>query len=415
MIAAMTTVSPAGHAGDAGLRRVGARVGVWSVAVATLILIGLSVPLYAAAPGTSAMGRTMVLTQLHALISALVGAIVVDRRGNLIGWLFCCSGLAWAIYHLAEAAARYALTGQQLAGSDLLIWATTWSSFLAFGLAPVLVLFLFPTGHLASPGWRWSFGIAVTGIVLGCLGYTFAPGPLEDVPQFNNTFGLSGAAGQAALVARELGWPSLLLSIFTGVISLRRRRQSATFEQRQQMKWLLLAGIVLGVFVCFWGINDLLGQPEVAASVAGLFLPLFPIALGIAILRHRLYDIDVLINRTLVYASLSAVLAGVYLAAVVLFQRVLSPVTAESNLAIAASTLAVAALFRPLRARIQAFIDRRFYREKYSAIATLEQFSTRLRNELDIDALETELLVVIEQTLHPVNATVWLKAAGSPA
>lgn len=205
----------------------------------------------------------------------------------------------------------------------------------------------------------------------------------------------------------------MLIATAAGVVSLRQRTRHAPHEERQQVKWLLLAALVLFAFGTFWGITELAGYPELATTAAWVFVPLVPLALGVAILRHRLYDIDVLLNRTLVYVTLSAILAVVYVATVVLFQWLLSAVTAESNAAIAASTLAVAALFRPLRSRIQRFIDRRFYRQKYDAAATVGRFSARLRDEVELDALGRELLAAVGETMHPATAHVWLRTPDS--
>ena len=383
-----------------------------SVVVTIAMLVGSLLLADQAAAGDAWLLNGNELALLHPLISGLVGALVIDRRGSyVVGWLFCLSALGWGLGYLGGAAGVYRLAGGTLAGQDLLIWCIVWAPFLAFALAPVWVVYVFPTGRLTTPRWRWFMAFTVAVTFLGTVGYMVVPGPIEDLPALDNPFGVGGVGGTLAGAARDLYWPLLLIGIAAGVVSLRQRMRAAPFEQRQQIKWLLLAGAVLVGFVSFWGVVDTLGHPDAAAVLSGLFLPTFPIALGIAILRHRLYDIDVLLNRTLVYLSLSAVLGAVYLGAVFLLQRVLSPVTEDSNIAIAASTLAVAALFRPLRASIQRFIDRRFYREKYSAIATLERFSTRLRNELDIDALEGELLVVIDQTLHPATAMVWLRSA----
>ena len=354
------------------------------------------------------VGELTLLGTLNALISALVGAVVIDRRGNHpVGWLFCLSGLFWTLAHIAGAAAGIVVSGGSLVAQNALISSTGWASFLAFAMAPALIMFVFPTGRLASPRWRWPFGFACAVTVVGVVGYALAPGPMEEVP-LNNPFGATGTAGAVAAVMREAAWPLLLLSILAGVVSLRRRMKAANAEERQQIKWLVLAGFVLFGFVSFWGAMDTLGRPEVAAAISGLFLPLLPIALGIAILKHRLYDIDVLINRTLVYLSLSAVLAAFYLAIVFLLQRVLSPITADSNIAVAASTLAAAALFRPLRARIQAFINRRFYRQKYDAISTIGKYSSRVRSEIEFDALTGELLALVGDTLQPATAAVWL-------
>ena len=388
------------------------RTAAWLTAAVTLALLAAALILQTAGrPGLPLIGQASSVMLIGPLISALVGAIVIDRRGNHpVGWLFVVSAVCWAIAHLGMGASLYIGTGGEVPGGEVLLWATSWSSFLAFALAPGLVMYVFPDGRLTSPKWRWWFGAAVAITVIGVVGPALTPGPLEDVP-FDNPFGIGGGIGAVATLGREVCWPLLLLAMAAGVVSVRQRMRTASFDQRQQIKWFLFAGVVMVVFVTFWGASEVLGFENIAAAVGGLILPVVPTSLGIAILRHRLYDIDVLINRTLVYASLSAVLAVVYLGTVVVFQRLLSTFTTDSNIAIAASTLAVAALFRPLRARVQEFIDRRFYRQKYDAAATVGRFSTRLRHEVDIDALERELLAAVDQTLQPLTATVWLKTS----
>lgn len=351
-------------------------------------------------------------TEVSPIISVLLGAMIIQRKGNHpIGWLFCCSGLLWGVYHLAAAGSTYVASDQPIAAGSVWLWGTTWPPVVAFGLAPGLVLFVFPSGRLPTPRWRRFVRFAAAGIVAGAVAYSFAPGPLEEFPSLDNPWGVQGVVGSILTALRELAWPLLLVSMFGGVISLRQRMRAGSFEERQQIKWLFLAGAVLVVFVSLWGYEETVGDPNIAPTLTGLVLPLVAVAVAIAILKHRLYDIDVLINRTLVYVVLSAILAAVYLGAVFLLQRVLAPITVDSNIAIAASTLAVAGLFRPLRTQVQQFIDQRFYRQKYDAAETVGQFSQRLRNELDLDALEGELLGVVAATLHPSQAGLWLKTS----
>jgi hypothetical protein len=264
------------------------------------------------------------------------------------------------------------------------------------------VLLLFPDGHLLSQRWRWVAWCAGAGIAGVFITTGITPGPLEDQPTIDNPFGID-----TALIDPLTGLSVLLLAIgmvgsaASAVIRFRR----AHGERRQQMKWLALAGTVVAITVpvSVVGSDALWGDAAVniACMVAVLGLP---IAAGIAILRHRLYDIDVVINRTLVYGALTATLGAAYLVLVLL----ISLAVGRSGLAVAVSTLAVAALFGPARARIQAGVDRRFYRRRYDAARTLQRFGSRLRDELDLDAVQGELVGVIQQTVQPEHVTLWL-------
>jgi hypothetical protein len=198
-----------------------------------------------------------------------------------------------------------------------------------------------------------------------------------------------------------VGWLLLILSLIASATSLVLRFRRSHGIERQQIKWVAAASVVLVVSFLMW---------EVWEGMAPLGILTMVVAAGIAILRYRLYDIDVVINRTLVYGALTATLALAYLGGVLLLQLALRPLTESSNLAIAGSTLGVAALFRPARARIQEVVDRRFYRRKYDAQRTLEAFSTRLRDQLDLGALHSELSAVVSETLQPAHVSLWLRA-----
>jgi hypothetical protein len=201
-----------------------------------------------------------------------------------------------------------------------------------------------------------------------------------------------------------------LSSVLAGMVSVVVRFRRSRGEERQQMKWFTFAVVLLIVeFVFQSAILDGAGGDRIPV-IDGIAMALVPISAAVAIFRYRLYDIDVVINRALVYGALTAVLAAAYLGLVVVFQEVLSPLTADSDVAVAGSTLAVAALFRPVRARVQEFIDRRFYRHKYDASETLEEFASSLRDEVDLDSLSRELVGVVADTMQPAHASLWLRA-----
>nr|MBA3388371.1 hypothetical protein [Rubrobacter sp.] len=270
------------------------------------------------------------------------------------------------------------------------------------------LLLLFPDGRLPSPRWRpvaWCAGLGIAGFVAS---YALEAGPLGDIPQIVNPYGVDSP------VLRIVGVATAVVaggSMAPSAVSLIVRMRRAGSEQRQQIKWLAYGGaVVVGTIVVAGSISIWSVPISIAIiSVALLGLPVFT---GIAIVRYRLYDIDVVINLTLVYALLSATLAVVYFGGIVLSQRVFAGLTGQEKLpqlAIVASTLVIAALFNPLRRRIQSFIDRRFYRRKYDAAKILETFSTRLRDETDLDSLNAELITVVRETMQPEHVSLWLR------
>jgi hypothetical protein len=341
-----------------------------------------------------------------ALVFSGVGALIAIRRpGNAIGWIFLWTGVTAGLALLAAGYADYWTAGK--GGSEAVGEAAAWYanlSWIPFILVPAtFLLLLFPDGRLVSPGWRpvaWCAALGIGGVFL-TTGLT--PGRLEDYPQLANPYAVDSRVLDPLT---GLSFLTLLIAIVGSSVSLIVRFRRATGEQRLQIKWLAFAGAIVSVTLPVATVGsdlwaDAVSNIAIMISVLGL-----PVAAGVAILRHRLYDIDVVINRTLVYGALSATLAGAYLASVLLLQLVLSP---SSDLAIAASTLAVAALFRPARSRIQALVDRRFFRRKYDAERTLESFSARLRDEVALEALGAELRDVVAETMQPAHVSLWLR------
>jgi hypothetical protein len=343
---------------------------------------------------------------------AVVGALIVrGHPRNPVGWLFCLIGVGTTA---GNALSAYS---DGLSGSSA---STVAAWFEAVAGVPVdvtimLAVVLFPTGHYLSDGWRRA-GIAVlVANAVALVVVALEPGPLSSHPRIRNPLGLDAIAGPLhalSATAPVVVTVTLLLPIAAVVDRFRRSRGL----ERQQLKWLALAAAysiaTLAVLLALnTGLNLDTGTGRiVAGSMLGLIMAAPPAAAAMAILRHGLYDIDVVINRTLVYGGLTATLAGAYLMVVLLVQLVLAPLTPDTGLAIAVSTLAVAALFRPARARIQAAVDRRFYRRRYDATQTLEAFSGRLRDQIDLDALSAELRGVVRETVQPAHVSLWLRS-----
>jgi len=348
------------------------------------------------------------------IVFAAVGAVVAVRRpGNLVGWLFTGVGLLLSLASFSEQFAVYAITGRSrpLAGGALAAWFQPWSSLsvLTFGVA--VLLLIFPDGRLLSRRWRvvaWAVGI---GFLSFFSGYLLDPGRLNSpFSSVDNPLGIE-AAEAIARVLIPIGFLLSLISILAAAISQVLRYRRAGGVERQQIKWLASAGALLAISLLVdIFLYDLSATGEaVATGLVAASLVAIPVSAGIAILRYRLYEIDVVINRTLVYGSVTVLLAGTYVGLVLLFQLALRPVTKENGLAIALSTLAVAALFRPARNRIQALVDRRFYRRKYDAERTLAAVAARLRDEIDLDALRTELTAVVAETMQPAHVSLWIR------
>jgi hypothetical protein len=356
---------------------------------------------------------------LLAFVSFLVvGVLIASRRpANPIGWMFCIIGLASVWEFFAQEYAYYALVTQpgSLPAGVWIGWSRIWTAAIEWPLM-FLALLLFPDGRLPSARWRQLAWSAAATFILGGVLTAIEPGRLPQIPAPNPT-GIEGAAGiikssQSILIPLTLG---IVLAMAASVIVRFRRARG---EERQQMKWLAYSAGVLGSIVVLAFLNgQVLHSPvrllEFVVSVVGVFaIVAVPVAIGVAILRYGLYDIDLLINRTLVYGSLTGALALVYFGGVALTQALFRNITGQQQLpqlVVVVSTLLIAALFTPLRRRIQAFIDRSFYRAKYDARKTLEAFSVKLRDETDLEALSNELVGVVRETMQPAHASLWLR------
>jgi hypothetical protein len=294
-----------------------------------------------------------------------------------------------------------------LGGAPWAAWAQGWVWTSSFACL-FAILLLFPTGSVISSRWRGVARAIVLAALLVAPILAVVPGPLSEFPTVNNPLGVEGPAGDLAawLIPYPLIFPLLPLLLVVSASSVMVRFWRSTGIERQQLKWF---GYATAVVVLTFGFTVSGWLGSWGDLISNLGLACLPVGITLAVLRYRLYEIDRIINRTLVYGLLTAVLAVVYWSGVFLLQQVLRPLTQGSDLAIIGSTLAVAALFQPARQRIQGLVDRRFYRHKYDAARTLEAFSSRLREQIELDSLGAELLAVVGQTMQPQLLSLWLR------
>jgi hypothetical protein len=371
-------------------------------------------------PGRDPILPLIAVTEVLLLAYGTVGALVASRRpGNAIGWIFCAVGFALAVASAASGYADYGLYGEgdALPGPELAAWLSVWLNIVVLFVAPCLLFLLFPDGRPPSARWRpvvWLVAVAGGGIFFTL---AFSPGPLDEYtyPGLSNPVGVGGGVGDLLTAVEGVGNDILPIAVLVSISSMIIRFRRSNGRERLQLKWVVYtAALTAASFLVSFVLPE--SVPQAAQDAVFLLgvaaFAAIPIAAGIAVLRHRLYDIDVLINRTLVYGLLTLTLAAVYVVAVVSLQGLFRAVTGQgSQLAIVASTLAIAAIFGPMRRRVQGFIDRRFYRRKYDVAKTLEAFSSKLRDETDLDRLGDELVSVVRGTMQPEHARLWLRDA----
>jgi hypothetical protein len=389
----------------------------WSLCGLSLALTALALLLLAlnlSKPNTHIFdwwfGNTLIV------IDVTVGAIVASRRPeNPIGWLLLLSGLAISMNHFGAQYAIYALLAQpgSLPTGEALAWIASWLLPIYSGLQ-VFYLLLFPTGRLPSRRWKWVAWLTVAYILVGVILSAFSSGAyLGSLGPIRNPLGIEGFTNTYKAVLYTVS-PLLYGAV---AISLLLRLRRAEGVERQQIKWFAYAAAIFALGIVLIVIPLAIDTPPwyewVGTAIFTVAGAAIPISIGIAILRYRLYEIDTLINRTLVYGALTATLVLVYFGGVTATQAVFRTLTGQQEqqpqLAIVVSTLVIAALFTPLRRRVQGFIDRRFYRRKYDAAKTLEAFSARLRDKTDLDALSEDLTGVVRETMQPAHVSLWLR------
>jgi len=359
---------------------------------------------------------------VSAVAFSLVGAVVGSRRPeNPIGWLFCAIGVFAAIVLLSSEYAAYALVAQpdSLPGGLAMVWIRAWVWVPYVGLF-VLLFLVFPEGWPQSRALRWFASLVLFVIAYGTVLAAFSPGPIDAIGgAVDNPLGMETLGGVGTNSAVGPLESVLYVLGIVAAASLFGRMRRARGVQRQQIKWFTYATVVLvGGVVLSFTVSEATGVSwlgEIGFVLRMVGLAGLPMAIGIAVLRYRLYNIDQIINRTLVYSSLTAMLAALYFVGIVVLQRVFVALTGqESTLAVVASTLLIAASFTPLRQLIQGFIDRRFYRSNYDARKTMETFSATLRNETNLDAVSDDLVGVVRETMQPEHVSLWWRRDTTP-
>jgi hypothetical protein len=362
-----------------------------------------------------------VLTALTLLLWPTVGVLIAVRRSeNPLGWIFCGAGIAGSIGGLGGAYVQYATsTSRALPADTLFVWLASVVNNSKLLAGFTFICLLFPTGKLLSRRWRLLVWLAAASYVVSYLYQGFAVDELvtDDGVHFRNPLYVATFA-HLLKPLQPFAFAAGLLILVASVLSVGLRLRRSRGIERQQLKWFvyvaalsitsfLLAGICASIDPTNQG--GFIGGVFWFTALLGIELGL-PAVVGLAIVRYRLYEIDRLINRTLVYSLLTAILVGADLLLVVVIERLFQPVASGSDLVVAGSTLAVAAFVQPLRRRIQSTVDHRFYRRKYDATRTLETFSARLRDEIDLDALTSALQATVVETMQPTHVSMWLRS-----
>lgn len=349
------------------------------------------------------------------MVFPAVGLAILGRHPrHLVGLLFCLSQAGWAVNNLAGAWVRAGV----LPFTDLAASVYSWPGLLS-GAVFIILLLVFPNGRFLSPRWRRVGQVVLGSTAILAIATAFASGPLDASigVAVDNPLGLAGDAGAVAAAIGGAAFGVQVPFFVLGAIAMvRRYRRSGTVE-REQLKWFASSVILMALLVVMaFVLLSIYPVPEstplwaqICEQVSILSVSLVPIAAAIGILRYRLYDIDILIRRTLIYGSVLAALGLAYIGGVVLVQAALRPFMSGSEIAVAVSTLLTVALFQPVRSRVQRLVDRRFYRSRFDAERTLDAFAARLRDEVDLATLERELLAVVSETVRPARASVWLR------
>jgi len=406
-------------------RRTGARspVGPLSIALLAVVALGVGSALYLAAilptavpPGVAASlaaGQPLLATDLA---FAVVGVLIVRRQpDNAVGWILSWTALSFVVPQVATAyvtSAEYTRAGvYPMPGVVGLVgnFGFATAVWLTLGLLPLL----FPNGRPLTPRWAWAVRFGAAALVIWQI--TRAVDPAAISTEADATTPIANPIGDPSVAAlltpiSHLAVLAVLFTLIPGIASVVLRYRHGTVETRLQLRWFLAACVAMLVVTLLPFLQALLDLPALqTTAVMAAGYSLAPIAIGVAVARYHLYDIDVLINRTLVYGATTAAIAAAFFGGIVVLQTLLRPFIAGSEIAVAGSTLASFALFQPLRRRIQHVVDRRFYRSRYDAERTVDDFSVQLRNEVDLDAVGAELVGAVHRTVQPAHASLWLR------
>ena len=372
-------------------------------------------------------GLTQGLGEMIALSLALyayfaVGLVLLVRRpANKLGWAMTSVGVLTVIGSFSAEYARYAFGGgHAVPGATLGAWINAWWWYPTIAIVFLLVPLLFPNGTSLSPRWAWLTRIGIVQVSVIAISASLAPtlsgDGYDDIP---NPIGMAVVGDIEEGLFGGLMFGGLILSMFLALVSVIVRFRRSRGVERQQMKMFVFAAVALICLITLEELSATLGVDEWLPSsniFFGVMVGMLPVAIGIAVLRYRLYEIDRIISRTLTYGVLTAMLVGLYLAAVTALTSVTAPVTGESPLAVAAATLLAAAAFGPLRRRVQAVVDRRFNRARYDSARIVDGYRNRIRDEVELSTLTAGLLAAVDDTMQPALTTLWLRdTPGGPA
>jgi hypothetical protein len=391
---------------------------LWVLTVGLFVLTLVFTALYPLPRDPATDAANFGISILFVVNFSTVGALIASRRPrNPIGWVFCAMSLLVVVAVFFGNYAEYSLVVEPgaLPRAKTAAWVGNWIWLVA--LSPLgFFLLLFPDGRPPSRRWRAVAWLQAAALVCWFFSQAFVPGPLINAgyESINNPYGIEALGGLLKVIG-TVSSIVLLVTVLASVFSIVVRFRRSRGDERRQIEWVAYAGALVAlVLIVQLVVETTLPETDLLVEVLNLGLVValtgVPIAAGVAILKYRLYEIDTIINRTLVYGALTASLILVYVGSVILLQTLFRALTGgDSSLAVVASTLAIAALFNPLRRRTQAFVDRRFYRRKYDAARTLAAFNAKLRDETDLDALSGELVSVVRETVQPARVSLWLR------